>query len=119
LAAFTACLYTFITFQVSHGDWKKFWFGRRVGDLNANNNISRIAIVTDSTSDLPKELVRKYNITVVPLTVNFEDESFVDDGISLTIDEFYQKLKASAITKDIPAFTRDVPDHLCRSFKDT
>jgi hypothetical protein len=33
--AFTACLYTFITFQVSRGDWKKFWFGRKVGDLNA------------------------------------------------------------------------------------
>jgi DegV family protein with EDD domain len=61
-----------------------------------NNNISRIAIVTDSTSDLPKELIRKHNITVVPLTVNFEGESFVDDGVSLTIDEFYEKLKASA-----------------------
>ena len=33
--AFTACLYTFIAFQVSHDNWKKFWFGRRDGDLNA------------------------------------------------------------------------------------
>ena len=27
----------------------------------------KIAIVTDSTSDLPKEIAKKYNITIVPL----------------------------------------------------
>ena len=61
-----------------------------------NNTVFKsIAIVTDSTSDIPKEIVKKYSITVVPLTVNFDDESYIDDGVSLPIDEFYKKLKGS------------------------
>lgn len=61
----------------------------------SNKISSRIAIVTDSTSDIPKDLINKYNISLVPLTVNFEDKSYIDDGFSLTIDEFYVKLRQS------------------------
>ena len=32
LGSFTACLYIFITFIVSKGDWKKFWLGNRKDD---------------------------------------------------------------------------------------
>lgn len=51
-----------------------------------------IKIVTDSTSDIPKELIDLYNIDVVPLTVNFEDGSYLDK-IEITTHEFYSKLK--------------------------
>ena len=53
-----------------------------------------IKIVTDSTCDLPKELVEKYNIKVVPLSVNFGDNSYLD-GIEITNKEFYTKLRNS------------------------
>lgn len=53
-----------------------------------------IGIVTDSTSDLPQELVSKYEIEVIPLNVLMDNQSY-RDGVDLTSTEFYQKLKTS------------------------
>ncbi len=55
--------------------------------------MSKIAIVTDSTADIPKDLIEKYNIKVVPLYVNFEDRTYLEDGLDLTSKQFYEKLK--------------------------
>ena len=38
--------------------------------------MTRIALVTDSSSDLTREIYQENGITVVPLTVHFGDESF-------------------------------------------
>jgi DegV family protein with EDD domain len=51
-----------------------------------------IAIVTDSTSDLPKDVVEKHGIIVVPLNVRFGMEEF-KDGIDIDNDEFYRRLQ--------------------------
>ena len=51
-----------------------------------------IAIVTDSTSDLPKDVIEKHGITVVPLNVRFGMEEF-KDGIDIDNDEFYRRLQ--------------------------
>lgn len=56
--------------------------------------MARIAFVTDSTAGVPAEHVRKHNITVVPLQVIFGTEAF-RDGIDLTQEEFFQRLKSS------------------------
>jgi len=53
-----------------------------------------IKIVTDSTCDLPKEFVEKYDIKVVPLSVNFGDDSYLD-GIEISNKEFYDRLRSS------------------------
>ena len=53
-----------------------------------------VRIVTDSTSDLPPEICRELDITVVPLTVNFGDTGY-RDGVDLSADEFYKKLIAA------------------------
>ena len=53
-----------------------------------------VRIVTDSTADLPPEICRELDITVVPLTVNFGDTGY-RDGVDLSADEFYRKLIAS------------------------
>ena len=50
-----------------------------------------IRIVTDSTCDLPEEVITKCNISVVPLHINQGDNSFLD-GIELTHEEFYTRL---------------------------
>ncbi len=57
-----------------------------------------VHIVTDSTSDIPADFVRELDITVVPAHVIFGNESF-DDGVTISRDEFYQRLAAS---KDLP-----------------
>jgi DegV family protein with EDD domain len=50
-----------------------------------------VAIVTDSTADLPVQLARSRAITVVPLTLNFEGRSLLD-GVDIRPSEFYRKL---------------------------
>jgi len=51
-------------------------------------------IVTDSVSDLPHELASELGITVVPLNVRFGTEVY-RDGIDLTSEQFYERLKHS------------------------
>ncbi len=51
----------------------------------------RVAVVTDSTSDIPPQLARSRGITVVPLTLNFEGRSLLD-GVDIKPTEFYRKL---------------------------
>jgi DegV family protein with EDD domain len=50
-----------------------------------------IRIVTDSTCDLPQEVIQKYGIAVAPLFINVGEESYLD-GIELSRQEFYTKL---------------------------
>jgi DegV family protein with EDD domain len=50
-----------------------------------------IRIVTDSACDLPDEIVKEQDITVIPLYINIGEESYLD-GVSLTRDEFYENL---------------------------
>lgn len=54
--------------------------------------MSTIRIVTDSTADLPLELVQEYNIKVVPLRVYFNEETY-REGIDISPNQFYKKLK--------------------------
>lgn len=50
-----------------------------------------VAIVTDSTADLPPQLASARSISVVPLTLNFDGRSLLD-GVDITPGEFYRKL---------------------------
>ena len=50
-----------------------------------------IRIVTDSTCDLPVELVRANHITVIPMYINVGPEAF-RDGIDITRQQFYERL---------------------------
>jgi DegV family protein with EDD domain len=68
--------------------------------------MGRVAIVTDSTADLPVEYYDKYNITVVPLSVVFEDKAYADDNKDITIEEFYSRLKTC---KKLPTTTQPSP----------
>jgi len=58
--------------------------------------MSKIALVTDSTCDLPESVVKDKNITVIPLNVHFGEETFLD-GIDLQSNEFFEKLSTSDI----------------------
>lgn len=52
----------------------------------------KVKIITDSTSDLTPEILKKADISVVPLYVNFNENSFID-GVNITTEELYHKVE--------------------------
>ncbi len=50
-----------------------------------------IKIVTDSTCDLPLDLVRQHDIHVIPTAITMEGRSY-RDGVDISRTEFYQRL---------------------------
>lgn len=54
--------------------------------------MNKIKIICDSLSDIPKELIDKYDIEVVPLTVILDDKEY-KDGVDISNDEFYKILR--------------------------
>lgn len=57
-----------------------------------------IAIVTDSTSDIPPHLAHELGVAVVPLSVIFGEEAY-KEGVDITPDLFYERLQSA---KDLP-----------------
>ena len=64
-----------------------------------------VRIVTDSTSDITSDLAQKLGVTVVPLTVSFGHESFLD-RVEISTDEFYRRLSQESI---FPTTTQPPP----------
>jgi DegV family protein with EDD domain len=54
----------------------------------------KVVVVTDSTSDIPSDRARDLNILIVPLSIRFGDEVFLD-RVEMTQAEFLDRLKAS------------------------
>ncbi|AVX31373.1 EDD domain protein, DegV family [Carboxydocella thermautotrophica] len=53
--------------------------------------MGKVRIVTDSTADIPAEVVQEYGIKIVPLKVFLDGETYLD-GVTLNSKEFYQRL---------------------------
>jgi DegV family protein with EDD domain len=63
-----------------------------------------VRVVTDSTADLPLEIARQLNITVVPAFINIRGRGY-RDGVDITPDEVYKKL----VDSDAPITTSQPP----------
>ncbi|OIO63288.1 MAG: hypothetical protein AUJ47_05950 [Candidatus Marinimicrobia bacterium CG1_02_48_14] len=50
-----------------------------------------IALVVDSTCDLPPEIFDRFHVHIIPVRLNFGDEEFIDK-ITISEEEFYQRL---------------------------
>lgn len=56
--------------------------------------MAKIAILTDSTANLPLEWAEQYNIRVMPLKIHWGNEAFLD-GVDITPSAFYTRLSHS------------------------
>jgi len=54
-----------------------------------------IALVTDSTADLPEDVAFRLGVVAVPLTLSLGDESFLD-GVDITLDGFIHRVTSGA-----------------------
>lgn len=71
-----------------------------------------IKIITDSSADLPKELIDKYKITIVPLTINIGNHDYLE-GIDLTQQEFFTKMFSS---EELPKTSQPAPASFADAF---
>ena len=66
---------------------------REVSPAEAPLDVRRVAIVCESTSCLPPELVQRYHIGIIPIPFVFDSQTFLD-GVDMTPAEFYTRLAA-------------------------
>ncbi len=71
-------------------------------------------LVVDSSSDLPVEIIKKYNVVVVPLYVIIDGHEY-KDGVDIAPREFYQKL---AECDQIPTTSQVTPDQFELAFRE-
>jgi len=63
----------------------------------------KVKVVTDSTSDLPRDVAAELGITVVPAQIQYDNEVY-RDGVDLDSDEFYRRLRTTgSLPKTSPA----------------
>jgi DegV family protein with EDD domain len=74
---------------------------------------SGVAIITDSSADLPEGVAEALNIHVVPLRLNFGDQDYLDK-IGLTPTEFYRKLREEIV---LPRTSQPSPGDFRRQFE--
>ena len=55
-------------------------------------DLSKVIISADSTCDLPQELMERYNIHIIPLSVLLGDEVYMDDKLVFSTDNNYHSL---------------------------
>ena len=73
-----------------------------------------LQIVTDSSCDLPKDLIKSNNIRVVPLMINIDNEVF-REGVDITSEAFYDKMAQSS---SLPKTSQPVPSAFAEAFSE-
>lgn len=68
-------------------------------------NAQRVALLTDSCADIPENLLKKYDIHVVPLRLLFSDGEY-EDGVSITANEVYRRLPQELPKTSLPSGER-------------
>ena len=72
-----------------------------------------VRIVTDSACDLPPAIAAEHGIEIVPLSINFGDETLIDRE-QLGVEEFWSRL---ARTKDIPGTAAPAPGRFEEAYR--
>lgn len=75
--------------------------------------MEKIKIITDSSVDLPKEVLEKYNVEVMPVLINFGEESYLD-GISITRDDVFRRIDKGDV---FPTTAQITPNRFALKFE--
>ena len=73
-----------------------------------------VALVADSSADLPDPVLDRHRIALVPLQVVFGDETF-RDRVELKPEEFYRRLRSA---RDLPTTSQPTPADFVRVLRD-
>lgn len=78
--------------------------------------MDKIALVTDSTSDLDKKIIEKYDIKVLPLRIVYKDREYID-RVNITPQEVYNNLDKEVPHTSLPSM-KDMEDLLLKLEKE-
>ena len=68
-------------------------------DMNGSEQVSKTAVLTDSASDIPRELEEKYGIDILPFSIVVDGQSYTE-RVDFTNEQYYEMLtKAEGIPK--------------------
>lgn len=65
-------------------------------------NKQKIAIVTDSGTNVPAAFAKHYDVKILPLQITYQDESFLS-GVDITSEEVVKRLETEIPTTSLPA----------------
>ena len=74
----------------------------------------KIKILADSTIDIQPDLAKEFDITVIPLSVNFGIDEVYQDGINITTEELYKKVEEK---KMLPKTVAITPGEIYKTFQ--
>ena len=75
--------------------------------------MERIKLVTDSSCDLPSDIINKYNINLISLNVSFGQDSFID-RLEIDNNTFYERMGNE---KELPKTSCPSPDRFVESYE--
>lgn len=75
--------------------------------------IGKIAIITDSTNNLPEEFISQYQIKVVPLTLIIGAQTYLD-GVDMRPEDFYKRLTSE---KKHPTTSQPAPGDFLKAYQ--
>jgi DegV family protein with EDD domain len=73
---------------------------------------AKIAIITDSTNNLPEEIISQYQIKVVPLTLVMGNQTYLD-GVEMLAEDFYKRLSSE---KTHPTTSQPAPGDFLKAY---
>ncbi len=73
-----------------------------------------IKLVVDSTCNLPEDIIKKYDIRVAPISIQFKDETY-EEGIDIDRNLFYRKIEELGI---IPTTSQPTPAWFAKYYRE-
>ncbi|WP_315116258.1 DegV family protein [uncultured Clostridium sp.] len=64
--------------------------------------MEKIALITDTTADLTEEIIKEYNVEVLPFRIIYKDREY-KDKIEITPQEVYDNFKVEVPTSSLPS----------------
>lgn len=65
-------------------------------------NLNKIALITDTTSDLSGDIIKKYNIKILPFRIIYKSREYIDK-LEISQEEVYRDLEKEIPTSSMPS----------------
>ena len=74
----------------------------------------KVKVITDSTSDIPRDVAEKLDVGIIPIYVRFGENTY-RDGVDISNDQFYSMLTSSTMH---PATSQPNPEDFIDAYKE-